>query len=97
MLGATRLQTLLRLKLPTGLPAVLAGVRVAVVLALVGVVVGEFIGASRGLGALVIAAQGSMDTPLMFAVLTLVSALGLLLYQGALFLERRLMQPREQT
>ena len=91
------LQTLLRLKLPTGLPAVLAGVRVAVVLALVGVVVGEFIGASRGLGALVIAAQGSMDTPLMFAVLTLVSALGLLLYQGALFLERRLMQPREQT
>ena len=91
MLGATRLQTLLRLKLPTGLPAVLAGVRVAVVLALVGVVVGEFIGASRGLGALVIAAQGSMDTPLMFAVLTLVSALGLLLYQGALFLERRLM------
>lgn len=97
MLGASRLQTLLRLKLPTGLPAVLAGLRVAVVLALVGVVVGEFIGASRGLGALVIAAQGSMDTPLMFAVLTLVSALGLLLYQGALLLERWLLLPRAQT
>ena len=92
MLGATRWQTLLRLKLPSGLPAVLAGLRVAVVLALVGVVVGEFIGGSRGLGALVIAAQGSMDTPLMFAVLTLVSLLGLLLYRLALSLERRLLR-----
>ena len=93
MLGASRLQTLLRLKLPTGLPAVLAGFRVAVVLALVGAVVGEFIAASRGLGALVIAAQGSMDTPLMFAALALVSLLGLLLYQGALLVERRLLKP----
>ncbi len=92
MLGATRWQTLLRLKLPSGLPAVLAGLRVAVVLALVGVVVGEFIGASRGLGALVIAAQGSMDTPLMFAVLVLVSLLGLMLYALALALERRLLR-----
>ena len=92
MLGATRWQTLLRLKLPSGLPAVLAGLRVAVVLALVGVVVGEFIGAGRGLGALVIAAQGTMDTPLMFAVLVLVSLLGLLLYRIALGLERRLLR-----
>ena len=58
MLGATRAQALWRLKLPTGLPGILAGLRVAVVLALVGAVVGEFIGASRGLGALVIATQG---------------------------------------
>jgi NitT/TauT family transport system permease protein len=93
LLGATRSQTLWRLKLPTGLPSVLAGVRIAVVLALVGAVVGEFIGASRGLGALVIAAQGSMDTPLMFAVLVLVSLLGLAAYQATLFLERRLLRP----
>ena len=97
MLGASRLQTLLRLKLPTGLPAMLAGFRVAVVLALVGAVVGEFIAASRGLGALVIAAQGSMDTPLMFAALALVSLLGLLLYQGALLVERRLLKPYLQS
>ena len=93
LLGATRSQTLWRLKLPSGLPSVLAGLRIAVVLALVGAVVGEFIGASRGLGALIIAAQGSMDTPLMFAVLVLVSLLGLVAYQAALFLERRLLRP----
>ena len=93
MLGASRVQTLWRLKLPTGLPSILAGLRIAVVLALVGAVVGEFIGTSQGLGALIIAAQGSMDTPLMFAVLVLVSLLGLCAYQAALLLERRLLRP----
>ncbi|MBV8249817.1 MAG: ABC transporter permease [Comamonas sp.] len=92
MLGATRLQTLLRLKLPTGLPAILAGLRVAVVLALVGAVVAEFMGASQGLGAVVIAAQGMMDTTLMFAALVLIAAMGLLLYQACLMLERRLLR-----
>jgi NitT/TauT family transport system permease protein len=97
MLGATRAQTLWRLKLPSGLPAVLAGLRVAVVLALVGAVVGEFIGASRGLGALVIASQGTMDTALMFAVLVLIAALGMLVYQATLLLERWLLLPFTRT
>lgn len=93
MLGATRLQTLLRLKLPVGLPGILAGLRVAVVLALVGAVVGEFIGAGRGLGALIIASQGSMDTPLMFAVLAIIAAFGLIAYGLTLLLEKRLLRP----
>ncbi|MNR25652.1 putative aliphatic sulfonates transport permease protein SsuC [compost metagenome] len=57
-----------------------------------GVVVAEFMGASRGLGAVVIAAQGMMDTTLMFAALVLIAAIGLLLYQGCLLLERRLLR-----
>lgn len=93
MLGASRTQTLLRLKLPAGLPGILAGWRVALVLALVGAVVGEFIGASRGLGAVIIAAQGMMDTPLMFAALTAIAAIGLLCYQAMLMFERRLLRP----
>ena len=93
MLGATRLQTLLRLKIPSGLPVIMAGFRVAVVLALVGAVVGEFIGGSKGLGALIIASQGMMDTPLMFAVLLLITVLGLVMYQLAIGLERLLLWP----
>ena len=93
MLGATRMQTLLRLKLPTGLPGILAVLRVAVVLALVGAVVGEFIGASKGLGAVIIASQGMMDTSLMFAALVLIAAIGLLLYQATLLLEHVLLRP----
>ncbi|MEJ7932177.1 ABC transporter permease [Ramlibacter sp. AN1015] len=93
MLGASRAQVLWRLKLPTGLPGILAGLRVAVMLALVGAVVGEFMGASQGLGALVIAAQGTMDTPLMFAVLVLIALLGMCAYQATLLLERWLLRP----
>jgi NitT/TauT family transport system permease protein len=93
MLGASRLQTLWRLKIPSALPVILAGFRVAVVLALVGAVVGEFIGGSKGLGALIIASQGMMDTPLMFAVLLLITLLGLLVYQLAITLEKFLIAP----
>lgn len=97
MLGASRAQTLWRLKLPSGLPTILAGLRVAVVLALVGAVVGEFIGATTGLGALVIASQGTMDTALMFAVLVLIAALGLAAYQATLLVERWLLLPFTRT
>lgn len=80
VLQATRWQTLIHLKLPDGLPEIMAGLRVAVILAVVGAVVGEFIGGSEGLGAMIIASQGMMDTPLMFAVLILLTALGMALY-----------------
>jgi len=97
MLGATRGQTLLRLKIPSGLPGIMAGLRVAVMLALVGAVVGEFIGGSKGLGALIIASQGMMDTPLMFAVLVVITVLGLALYQITVAVEKRLLKPYIQT
>jgi NitT/TauT family transport system permease protein len=87
LLRASRWQTLWRLKLPAGLPTILAGFRVAVVLSLVGAVVGEFMGAGKGLGALIIAAQGSMDTPLMFAVLVLITLMGWGTYQLAVHWE----------
>ena len=92
MLGATRLQTLLRLKIPSGLPVIMAGVRVAVVLALVGAVVGEVIGGRPGLGASIIAAQGMMDSTLMFALFFIITALGMIFYQAAILVERRLLR-----
>lgn len=93
MLRATRFQTLIRLKIPAGLPVILSGVRVAVVLAVVGAVVGEFIGGSKGLGALIIASQGMMDTPLMFAVIVLITLMGIILYQVVNFIEKVLLTP----
>lgn len=93
VLGATRWQTLIGLKIPAGLPGILAGFRVAVVLSVVGAVVGEFIGGSAGLGALVIASQGMMDTPLMFAVIVLITAIGIVLYQTVNLIEKVLLKP----
>lgn len=91
MLGAGRLQTLLRLKLPAALPVIMAGLRVAVVLALVGAVVGEFIGGRIGLGASIIAAQSVMDSSLIFALFIVITALGMLLYEAVRLIERRVL------
>jgi NitT/TauT family transport system permease protein len=93
-LGASRFQTLWYGKLPGGLPELFGGLRIAVVLSVVGAVVGEFIGASAGLGALIIASQGMMDTPLMFAVLTLLTAVGLVLYLLVVRIERYALRYR---
>ncbi|GAK10741.1 ABC transporter permease [Geomicrobium sp. JCM 19039] len=94
MMHANRWQTLVHLQLPAGLPILFQGLRVAVILAIVGAIVGEFIGANQGLGALIIASQSMMDTALMFAVLLLLTAIGLLLYGGVYIAERRWIEKR---
>ena len=71
-----------------------------VVLALVGAVVGEFISGGQGLGASIIAAQGMMDTTLMFALFIIITIIGMLFYQLTIIIERRLLrgwQRRNET
>ena len=87
-LDATRWQIFLKLRLPNAVPFIFTGLRVAVVLSVVGAVVGEYVGANRGLGALIIASQGTMDTPLMFSVFVVLTALGYALYKLMSSLER---------
>ena len=92
ILGASRIQTLIQLKIPSGLPVILAGVRVSVVLSLVGAVVGEFLNGKIGLGASIISAQGMMDTTLMFAIFIIITFLGMIFYQSTVFLENFLLR-----
>ena len=92
ILKATRMQTLVFLKIPSGLPIILAGFRVAVVLALVGAVVGEFIGGKSGLGSTIIAAQGMMDSSLMFSSFILITVLGIVVYQITVMIEIRILR-----
>lgn len=80
LLKASKWQTLWRLQLPTAIPYLISGMRVAIVLSVVGAVVSEFIGANEGLGALIIVAQGMMDTPLLFSAFILLTGIGILLY-----------------
>ncbi len=78
-LRAGRWQAFLKLRLPSAVPFIAAGLRVALILSLVGAVVAEFAGANKGLGALIVGAQGTMDTPLMFAVFVVLAVLGVAL------------------
>ncbi|HVX76621.1 MAG TPA: ABC transporter permease [Bradyrhizobium sp.] len=82
--GASRLQTLLYLKLPAALPFILGGLRIAGGLSLIGAVVAEIAAGSAGAGsglAYRIAESGyRLNIPRMFAALLLLSAAGIVIY-----------------
>ena len=78
-LRGSRWTTLLKGRVPHAVPAVFSGLRVALMLALVGAVVAEYVGANKGLGALIIVSQGTLDTELMFVAFVQLTVLGLLL------------------
>jgi len=82
--GASRLQTLWLLKLPSALPYILGGLRIAGGLSLIGAVVAEIAAGSAGAGsglAYRIAESGyRLNIPRMFAALLLLSVAGIVIY-----------------
>jgi NitT/TauT family transport system permease protein len=86
-MGAGPVAIFLKVRLPASLPFVFAGLKVAATLSVVGAIVGEFVGADKGLGYVLLVANGLLDTTLMFASLTVLTLLGLLLFYLLEFLE----------
>jgi NitT/TauT family transport system permease protein len=87
----TKANIFLRIRLPFAMPQIMSGVKVAVSFSTVGAVVAEWVGADKGLGYLLLWANANMDTPLLFAVLICLMAIGILLYYIVEFSERKLM------
>jgi len=79
-LNATRGQTFTQLELRSLQPYLFAGMEVAIVLATIGAIVGEYLGGSEGLGAMVVRAMNSLDAARTFALILLLSLIGLVLY-----------------
>ena len=79
-MGATPLRRLLFLQVPHALPALASGLRLAVVYAPFAVIIGEWVGSSRGLGYLMLLANGRGQTDLMFAALMVLAAQSLALF-----------------
>jgi len=75
-----RLATLWRIRFPCALPSLFAGMKVAISLALVGAIVGEFVASQRGLGYVILAAQGTFDTARVFAAILVLAVMGVLLF-----------------
>jgi NitT/TauT family transport system permease protein len=75
-LRGSRLRVLVRIKMYCALPHVFAGLKVAMSLALVGAIVGEFVSSQKGLGFVILTAQGSFDTPRVFAAIIILSVVG---------------------
>jgi putative hydroxymethylpyrimidine transport system permease protein len=77
---ATRIGTMWRVRIPAALPSLASGLRLAAVYAPVGAVIGEWVGASKGLGYLMLLANGRSKIDLMFAALAVLAAFTVLLH-----------------
>lgn len=88
---ARPLHVFLRVRLPNALPAAFSGFKVATSLAVIGAIIGEFVASDRGWGYLLVQASGTLDTPLMFAIVVLLALVASLLFYGVDFAERRVI------
>jgi NitT/TauT family transport system permease protein len=92
MCRATRMQILLRLRIPSALPYFFGGLRIASGLALIGAVVAEFVAGTGGQGAglayQILLAGIQLNIPRLFAALTLITAAGVALFALTVWLSR---------
>lgn len=77
--GASHVQQVTLLRIPSALPALVTGVRLAAVYAPIGALIGEWVGASSGLGYAMLQANARSQTAVMFASLFLLAAMSVLL------------------
>jgi NitT/TauT family transport system permease protein len=82
--GASRLQTLLRLRVPSAAPYFFAGLRISAALALIGAVVAEFVagtgGTESGLAYQILMSGLQLNIPRLFAALVLITLAGIALF-----------------
>ena len=90
-MGSSRLQTLVRLKLPTGLPYFFTGLKIAAVGVMAGAITGEFLGGGKGVGALIRVSASQLDTPRVFSLIIYLSFLGLAMYMLVVWAQRTLV------
>jgi NitT/TauT family transport system permease protein len=89
--GASRLQRLMRLRLPSAAPFLLEGHKVAAGQAVIGAVVAEFVagsGAAQGLAWRILEAGNRLQTARMFAALAVLGLLGAVLHAALEAAER---------
>ena len=89
-LGARKSQILRKVGLPRSMPYFFASLKVSVTLAFVGTIISETVAANKGIGYLMMAATSNFDTPLVFAGLLVVSAMGIVMYAVFAWLELRM-------
>lgn len=90
-MGASRLQTLFKMKLPMGLPQIFTGLKIGAVGVMAGAITAEFLGGGKGFGELIRVAASQLDTPRVFSLIFYLSILGLGLYALVSYAQRRIV------
>ena len=90
-MGASRMQTLIKMKLPAGLPQIFTGLKIGAVGVMAGAITGEFLGGGKGFGELIRVAASQLNTPRVFSLILYLSLVGLTLYALVTFAQRKIV------
>ena len=90
-MGASRMQTLIKMKLPSGLPQVFTGLKIGAVGVMAGAITGEFLGGGKGFGELIRVAASQLNTPRVFSLILYLSLVGLALYVLVTWTQRKVV------
>ncbi len=90
-MGASRMQTLFKMKLPMGLPQIFTGLKIGAVGVMAGAITAEFLGGGKGFGELIRVAASQLNTPRVFSLIFYLSILGLGLYALVTFAQRKIV------
>jgi NitT/TauT family transport system permease protein len=90
-MGATRLQTLTKMKFPFGLPQIFTGLKIASLGVMAGAITAEFLGGGKGFGELIRVAASQLDTARVFALIIYLSLVGLAMYGAVMLAERQIV------
>lgn len=99
-LSASRWKTFWKLQFPSALPFIFAGLEIAAVFSLLGAILGEFVGAGQclwggrgqcGLGILLMQMSFSGDTTGTFAILVILSLMGLGMHNAVRYIKTKVL------
>jgi len=76
-MGATTWQTFRYLRFPAALPVIFGGLKTSATIAATAAIVAEFVGSNKGLGYILLQGTANLDTTRVFAVLFLLTVIGL--------------------
>jgi NitT/TauT family transport system permease protein len=99
MLGANERQLIRHVLIPSALTWIFSSLHISIGFAIIAVVVGEYLGASKGVGYVISQAEGVFDTTGVFAGMTVLAAVVLVVGAGVNRLERWLLRwkPERET
>jgi sulfonate transport system permease protein len=92
MLGASERQLIRHVLVPSALTWIFSSLHISIGFAIIAVVVGEYLGASKGVGYVISQAEGVFDTTGVFAGMTILAAVVLIVGAGVNRLERWLLR-----
>ena len=90
-MGASRMQTLVKMKLPSGLPQIFTGLKIGAVGVMAGAITGEFLGGGKGFGELIRVAASQLNTPRVFSLILYLSLVGLAVFASVTWTQRKVV------